>query len=60
MATATKASAAQDITTGAVEEPAGHIAHHLVSPVAQKWIEEGKQDPEGFWGRSGRPTAVVP
>jgi acetyl-CoA synthetase len=23
-----------------------------MSPVVQKWIDEGKQDPEGFWGRA--------
>src|SRR5271157_4628165 len=53
MATATKVSEAQDVTKGAVEEPAAHVATHgLVSPMAQKWITEGKQDPEGFWGRA--------
>ena len=53
MATATKSPEAQGVIKEAVEEPATHtVAHHLVSPVAQKWIEEGKQDPEGFWARA--------
>ena len=24
----------------------------LVNPIVQKWIDEGKQDPEAFWGRA--------
>lgn len=24
----------------------------LVSPIVQKWIDEGKQDPDAFWGRA--------
>src|SRR5271157_1761507 len=53
MGTATKISEAPDVRTAAVDEHTVHaVPHHLVSPVVQKWIEEGKQDPEGFWGRA--------
>ena len=53
MATATKISEAPDLRTATVDEQTPHtVPHHLISPVAQKWIEEGKQDPEGFWGRA--------
>jgi acetyl-CoA synthetase len=24
----------------------------LINPIVQKWIDEGKHDPEGFWGRA--------
>ena len=24
----------------------------LVNPIVQKWIDEGKEDPEAFWGRA--------
>jgi len=52
MSAATKISEPSG-SPGIAEEHVGHaIPHHLVSPVAQKWIEEGKQDPEGFWGRA--------
>jgi len=52
MATATKISEAEEVKA-AVDEPIPHVAAHgLVSPVAQKWLAEGKNDPEGFWGRA--------
>ncbi len=51
MATATK-SPDLDVTQGVVEEVAPAAAHGLVSPVVQKWIDEGKQDPDAFWGRA--------
>ncbi len=53
MATATKISEAPELKTTTVDEQTAHtVPHHLISPVTQKWIEEGKQDPEGFWGRA--------
>ena len=40
-------------TKGAIDEHALHaVSHDLVSPVVQRWIDEGSQDPEGFWGRA--------
>ena len=27
---------------------------NLVTPVVQKWIDEGRRDPEGFWARAAR------
>ena len=52
MATATKLSE-PGVTTGTVEPSATHTAAHgLVSPVVQKWIDEGKQDPDALWGRA--------
>ena len=39
--------------TGAIDEHHLHaISHDLITPVIQKWIDEGKQDPEAFWGRA--------
>ncbi len=53
MSTATKIPEASAVSAATVEEHGGHaVPHHLISPVAQKWIAEGKQDPEGFWGRA--------
>src|SRR5208283_2392928 len=52
MGTATKISEPKDTSKTGVEEHAPHAGHHLVTPVVQKWIEEGKQDPEAFWGRA--------
>jgi acetyl-CoA synthetase len=52
MATATTSSDL-DVTKGAVDEPTAHTAAHgLVSPVVQKWIDEGKNDPDALWGRA--------
>ena len=52
MATAIK-SPDQSVTKGAVDEPTAHAATHgLVSPVVQKWIDEGKNDPDALWGRA--------
>lgn len=51
MATATK-SPDLGVTQGVVEEVAPVAAHGLVSPVVQKWIDAGKQDPDAFWGRA--------
>jgi acetyl-CoA synthetase len=52
MATAIK-SPELDEPKPAVDEPIAHSATHgLVSPVVQKWIDEGKQDPDAFWGRA--------
>ena len=52
MATATN-SPDLDVTKGAVDEPTAPAATHgLVSPVVQKWIDEGKNDPDALWGRA--------
>jgi len=52
MATATK-SPDLDVIKGAADEPATRAAAHgLVSPVVQKWIDEGKNDPDALWGRA--------
>ena len=24
----------------------------LINPIVQKWIEDARQDPDGFWGRA--------
>ncbi len=51
MSTATKL--AEAATKGATDEHALHaVSHDLISPVVQKWIDEGIQDPEAFWGRA--------
>jgi acetyl-CoA synthetase len=53
MAVATNASEPLNITKGSVEQPTAHAASHgLISPVVQKWIDEGKQDPDALWGRA--------
>ena len=53
MAVATNASEPLDITKGSVDQPTAHAASHgLVSPVVQKWIDEGKNDPDALWGRA--------
>jgi acetyl-CoA synthetase len=53
MAVATNVSEPLDITKGSVDEPTAQAASHgLVSPVVQKWIDEGKQDPDALWGRA--------
>ena len=56
MVTATKLSEVKDeakAVKGAVEEHAAHgTVHGLISPVVQKWIDEGKQDPDAFWARA--------
>jgi len=40
-------------TKGEIDEHALHaISHELISPVVQRWMDEAKQDPEGFWGRA--------
>ncbi len=52
MATATEAPDL-DVTKAVVDEPTAHVATHgLISPVVQKWIDEGQQDPDAFWGRA--------
>ena len=52
MATATE-SPDLDVTKAVVDEPTAHVATHgLISPVVQKWIDEGQQDPDAFWGRA--------
>ena len=52
MATTTK-SPDQNVTKGAADEfTAPAATHGLVSPVVQKWIDEGKNDPDAFWGRA--------
>ena len=44
---------AEAIPTGAIDEHHLHaVSHDLITPVIQKWIDEGKQDPEAFWGRA--------
>ena len=49
MDTATKLAPAK----GDVDEHALHaMSHELISPVVQRWIDEGSEDPEGFWGRA--------
>ena len=53
MSTATQVSKFQDRTKGMVEQSTAHATPHgLISPVVQKWIDEGKQDPDGFWERA--------
>jgi acetyl-CoA synthetase len=53
MAVATNVSVPLGVTKGAADEPATRAAAHgLVSPVVQKWIDEGKQDPDALWGRA--------
>src|SRR5271157_3994906 len=52
MSTAIKAIETDAGPRETVGEHAPPAAHHLVTPVVQKWIEEGKQDPEAFWGRA--------
>ena len=53
MAVATNASEPLDITKGSVDQPTAHAASHgLVSPVVQKWIDEGKNDPDALWERA--------
>ncbi len=38
---------------GDVDEHALHaVSHELVSPVVQRWIDQGKQDPEALWARA--------
>ena len=38
---------------GEIDEHALHaISHELVSPVVQRFIDDSRQDPEGFWGRA--------
>jgi len=50
MDTATKMA---ETTTVATDEHALHaISHELISPVVQRWIDAGTQDPEAFWGRA--------
>ena len=37
----------------ATDEHALHaMSHELISPVVQKWMDAGRTDPEGFWGRA--------
>ena len=44
---------AEAIPTGAIDEHHLHaVSHDLITPVIQRWIDEGKQDPEAFWGRA--------
>ena len=53
MGTATKLQEASDVAKVAGAESTPHaIPHDLISPVVQKWIDEGKEDPEAFWGRA--------
>ncbi|MDR3747693.1 MAG: acetate--CoA ligase [Acidobacteriota bacterium] len=53
MATATKLAEEQDVTKGGGGESTAHTTpHNLISPVVQKWIDDAKRDPEGFWGRA--------
>ncbi len=53
MVTATKLSEVKDDAKGTVEEHAAHgTVHGLISPVVQKWIDEGREDPDAFWGRA--------
>ena len=53
MAVATNVSEPLNITKGSVDQPTAHAASHgLVSPVVQKWIDEGKNDPDALWGRA--------
>src|SRR3974390_1423440 len=52
MSTATDALGSDRGIRATIEERAPPAAHHLVTPVVQKLIEEGKQDPEGLWGRA--------
>jgi len=53
MGTATTLSEASAVTKAVTDEPTPHaILHDLISPVVQKWIDAGKEDPEAFWGRA--------
>jgi len=27
---------------------------HLITPIVQRWIEDGRRDPEGFWERAAK------
>jgi acetyl-CoA synthetase len=53
MGTATKLPEAPGVAKVVGEESTPHaIPHELITPVVQKWIDEGKENPEAFWGRA--------
>ncbi len=52
MATATEAPDL-DVRKGVADEFTAPVATHgLISPVVQKWIDEGMTDPDALWGRA--------
>ena len=53
MGSATTLTAAPELTTKTTDEHGvSQHTHALITPVVQKWIDEGKHDPEGLWGRA--------
>src|SRR5579864_4677911 len=49
MDTATKLAGT---TKEGIDEQTLHMPHDLITPVVQKWLDAGKQDPDAFWGRA--------
>jgi len=52
MSSAITLSPTQEVTATGGEEHSVSQIHSLITPVVQKWIDEGKNDPEGLWGRA--------
>ena len=52
MSSAVTLSPTQEVTATGGEEHSVSQTHSLITPVVQKWIDEGKNDPEGLWGRA--------
>ena len=52
MSSAIALSPTPEVTATGGEEHSVSQIHSLITPVVQKWIDEGKNDPEGLWGRA--------
>ena len=53
MGSATTLTAAPELTTKTTDEHGvSQHTHALLTPVVQQWIDEGKHNPEGLWGRA--------